>query len=386
MSKWRTVKLGEVCTIVSGTTPKSNVKEYWNGEYNWVTPAELDDDTIYVNETQRKITQMGIKSASLKPFPAGTVILSSRAPIGKVAIAGTEMYCNQGFKNLICSNIIHNKYLFWFLKCHKDYLNSLGKGATFKEISKKIVEQISVPLPAKGKQYKIAYVLDATSDLLSLRKQRLAELNKLIQSVFYEMFDRLSRNSKGWEIKTLSEICSLITDGTHQTPTYSDSGYIFLSSKNVTSGKIDWVNTKFIPEWLHDKLYEHIKPQRNDVLLAKNGTTGVAALVDRDCVFDIYVSLALLRPKTCVDPIYFLHAINSPASKRQFNEGLKGIGVPNLHLSVIKGVKILVPPLFLQTRFAAVVQKIEEQKAIVQRSIDETQSLFDSLMSTYFDD
>lgn len=138
----------------------------------------------------------------------------------------------------------------------------------------------------------------------------------------------------------LNDICELITDGTHQTPTYSDNGYIFLSSKNVTNGIIDWENVKYIPEKLHKKLYERIAPKIGDILLAKNGTTGIAALVDKNIIFDIYVSLALLRPKENILPEYLLWAINNPYTKRKFQANLKGIGVPNLHLSSIKETEI----------------------------------------------
>ena len=99
-------RLGDICEIVSGTTPKSSHPEYWGGGINWVTPAELTDDSDIIYETQRKITEQAVAESGLKIFPAGTVLLSSRAPIGKVAIAGIEMCCNQGFKNLICSDVI----------------------------------------------------------------------------------------------------------------------------------------------------------------------------------------------------------------------------------------------------------------------------------------
>ena len=153
-------RLGDICTIVSGTTPKSSIPEYWDGDINWITPAELNDDSYIINESVRKITDRAVKESSLKSFPAGTVILSSRAPIGKVAIAGTEMYCNQGFKNLICSDKINNRYLYWFLKCNTEYLNSLGRGATFKEISKGIVENIEINLPPLNQQIYIARIFE----------------------------------------------------------------------------------------------------------------------------------------------------------------------------------------------------------------------------------
>lgn len=142
----------------------------------------------------------------------------------------------------------------------------------------------------------------------------------------------------------LCDICEFITDGTHQTPKYCESGgYIFLSSKDVTSHRIDWANAKRIPGSLHEKLYSRLAPRKNDVLLAKNGTTGVAAIVDRDEIFDVYVSLAVLRPKAEIFPEYLLYAINSPICKRQFDAGLKGVGVPNLHLNVIRETEISVP-------------------------------------------
>ena len=129
-----------------GHDSESTQPEYWDGDLNWVTPAELTDESDIIYESQRKITQQAVNDSSLKSFPEGTVLLSSRAPIGKVAIAGTEMYSNQGFKNLICSERVYNRYLYHFLKGKTAYLNSLGRGATFKEISKSIVENIEIPL------------------------------------------------------------------------------------------------------------------------------------------------------------------------------------------------------------------------------------------------
>ncbi len=168
---------------------------------------------------------------------------------------------------------------------------------------------------------------------------------------------------ENWEWCNLEQICEFITDGTHQTPKYSESGYIFLSSKNVTTGKINWEEIKYISEELHNILYKRVSPKLDDILLAKNGTTGVAAIVDKDIIFDIYVSLAILRPfKKYINSKYLLHIINSSTTKNQFNKGLKGIGVPNLHLEQIRKVIFPLPPLSEQRR---IVEKIEELLALV---------------------
>ena len=179
----------------------------------------------------------------------------------------------------------------------------------------------------------------------------------------------------------LKELCEFITDGTHQTPEYcGNDGVIFLSSKDVTERKINWDSVKYIPNALHEKLCKRLKPRKNDILLAKNGTTGVAAIVDRDEIFDVYVSLAVLRPLNVVYPKYLLYAINSPVVKRQFDAGLKGVGVPNLHLSVIKETWINVVKKEGQQKVCKVLDKIEK---IIELKKQELQ-LLDELIKARF--
>ena len=145
--KFEFKQIGEVTKIVTGTTPDTKDVENWNGGINWITPAEIKEDTLYIYETERKITEKGQKSKSLTLMPKGTVIFSTRAPIGKTAIAGIEMCCNQGFKNCICSININNIYLYYVLKNNTIYFNNLGTGATFKELSKRVFEKVKIAVP-----------------------------------------------------------------------------------------------------------------------------------------------------------------------------------------------------------------------------------------------
>ena len=164
---------------------------------------------------------------------------------------------------------------------------------------------------------------------------------------------------KGWEWTRLQNISSILTDGTHKTPQYCDNGYIFLSSKNVTSGKIDWENITYIPKSLHEELYKRLAPAKGDILLAKNGTTGVAAIVDKDVVFDIYVSLALIRiTNSLIESKYILSVIGSKYIQEYFTNSLKGIGVPNLHLEHIRKTFIPIPPYKEQLKIVEVMDKI----------------------------
>jgi len=176
---------------------------------------------------------------------------------------------------------------------------------------------------------------------------------------------------EGWEWARLKSICEPISDGTHQTPKYTDEGYIFLSSKNVTSGYIDWQNVMYISESLHNKLYERIAPQKNDILLAKNGTTGVAALVDKDYIFDIYVTLALIRTIGYqVHPKYILCVFASNTTQYYFKKSLKGIGVPNLHLEQIRETLVPVPPKNEQVKIYEAVENLNRFIEMVEASLN----------------
>ena len=189
---------------------------------------------------------------------------------------------------------------------------------------------------------------------------------------------------KGWVWTILPELCIIpITDGTHQTPTYTDKehGIPFISSKDVTGQRINWDNVKYITKELHEELYRRIAPQKDDILLAKNGTTGVAAIVEDSRVFDIYVTLAVIRPSQNIYPRYLYQVINSNFCKEQFNNHLTGIGLPNLHLVDIKKTIIPLPPFAEQQRIVAEIEKwfalideIEHSQTDLQSVIKQTKS------------
>ena len=193
---------------------------------------------------------------------------------------------------------------------------------------------------------------------------------------------------KGWGWTTLPELCVLpITDGTHQTPTYTDkaNGIPFLSSKDVTSQKIDWTNIKYITKDLHEILYKRIAPQKNDILLAKNGTTGVAAIVEDERVFDIYVTLAVIRPSNFIDPKFLLYIINSVFCKKQFNDHLTGIGLPNLHLTDIKKTIIPVPPYKEQVKIVDTINRLFKWIDVVDKGRLNTNELISQTKAKILD-
>lgn len=242
-----------------------------------------------------------------------------------------------------------------------------------------------IPVYDNAEQLEIVRRLDAVSALIVKNRAQINALDDIVKSRFVEMFGTI--DDTPFETATIQELCEPIKDGTHQTPTYAEGpedGVAFLSSKDVATGKIDWSRIKYIVPELHEELRRRVAPRRGDILLAKNGTTGICAIVDTDRIFDLYVTLALLRPIDGVNSYYLWAAVNSDRTKVQFDSRLKGVGVPNLHLKEIKQTLVVKPPLALQQEFASFVAQVDKSKFAVQQAIEQLETLKASLMQKYF--
>lgn len=377
---WEYKKLGEVCEVVSGSTPKTNVPEYWGEGHYWVTPAELNDTIVYIDKTERQITDEALTKTKLRLLPVGTVLLSSRAPIGKVAITKTEMYCNQGFKNCICSDSIYNKYLFYFLRLKKEYLNSLGRGATFKEISKSIVESISIPLPPKSTQLTIVSELDKINELVRLKKEQLKDYDNLAQSIFYEMFGDPVENDKGWEVKKLGKVGQIVTGTTPST-----------NEESNWNGNINWVT----PAELGTQLYYGETIRRISTNAAKKLTlmpVGTVLLSTRAPIG----KLAITKVPMCCNQgfkniiccqdlnnifLYFYLLLTMDKIKAMG----RGATFKEVSKQAISHYLVPLPPLPLQHLFAKRIEQIEHQKSEVAKAITDLETLLASRMQYWFE-
>lgn len=380
-------KLGEVCTIVSGSTPKTSVTSYWDGNIKWITPAELNEDTFYIMDSVRHITEEGKEKTGLSYLPTGTVILSSRAPIGKTAIAGCKMCCNQGFKNLICSDAIYNEYLYFFLKSKTDYLNSLGRGATFKEISKSIVENIEIPLPEVNQQKEIAEKFKKLEQLISLRKQQLAKLDELVKARFVEMFGDPVSNPKHWKTAFLLDIG------------YCKNGMNFHKGDSGVDihclGVGDFKNRTMIQN-VEDlpfvSLNELPDPEYllrdNDIIFVRSN--GNKELVGR-CLAIYPGSIPVTYSGFCIryrltstniDTPYLLQVLKTDSIRKKMTG--RGANIQNLNQQTLSQLLVPIPPLSLQNEFAAFVERVDQQKQTIQQSLEKLELMKKVLMQEYF--
>ena len=380
------VKLGEVCEIVTGSTPKSTNPDYWNGEYKWITPAEISDDDFIIVDTQRKISKLGIEKTGLKSFPMGTVLLSSRAPIGKVAIAGCEMYCNQGFKNFICSNEINNEYLYYFLKSRKNFLNNLGRGATFKELSKSIISNIEFILPSYDVQCTQTQNLKMIDNLIYLRKKVIKEYHILVKSRFNEMFGDISK----FDVERLNNSVKEMFIGPFGSSLKNDyfvskeKAYCMVYEQKHAIKKTMNLETRYVDE----KKYKELKRfsiYGGDIIVSCRGTIGEIFQVPNNAPLGImHPSIMKIRlDNSKYNPIFFKFMLSDYMDIEKIKS--KGSGVKMaITASELGKIGFPLPPLSLQNEFADFVAQVDKSQFAIQKSLEELETLKKSLMQEYF--
>lgn len=368
-------KLGDICEIVSGSTPKTSIDEYWDGDVKWITPAELNDDSYIISDSARKITELAVKKTGLTSFPEGTVILSSRAPIGKVAIAGCEMYCNQGFKNLICSDKIINKYLYWFLKRNIHFLNSLGRGATFKEISKAIVSEIEINVPEIEQQKKVVEILEKVSGIIARRKKELSALDDLIKARFVELFGNPIKNEKHWETFKLGECLKCIDNGksfTCDVQARTGECPAILKLSAVTYGDYRPEENKAL---LDEKQFvESTEVHSGDLLFTRKNTpelVGMAAYVYNTPNHLMMPDLIFrLVPNERMTAIFLWQLINN----REFRPVIQSIAggsaksMSNISKERLNNISVICPPINEQIRLNEMINQVNKSKVAILKN------------------
>ena len=384
---WPFATIGEVCEVVSGATPKTGKPEFWDGNVPWVTPKDLSElGQKHLSDTPRQITKAGLKSCAARMLPAQSVLFSSRAPIGLVAINTLPVCTNQGFKSLVPRfDLVSPDFLFWWLKTQEKHIQSKGRGATFKEVSKKIVEDLQIPFPPLTEQKRIAGILDAADALRAKRREALAQFGTLLQSTFLDMFGDPVTNPMGWEKPLLEDLCEKVIDCPHSTPRWSGSGVICLRTSNLGNGEWNWADTRFVTEEDYTERTRRSEILQNDIVLSREGTVGVLALVDEGMRLCMGQRLVQLRVNDSqLDPKFLLNLLLHDLAPERLSRLIAGSTSKHLNVKELRKLPVLLPPLDIQHRFAAIVESVEHQKASQRAHLAELDTLFASLQSRAF--
>lgn len=381
MNKWPIVALKDCVRVVGGATPKSDNPNYWGGNIPWTTPKDLSDlDDKFLSDTPRKITAQGLKSCSAELLPSNSILFSSRAPIGHVAINTVPMATNQGFKSLVPGPRVFSGFLYWWLKCRRAQLELLGNGATFKELSKAIVERIEVPLPPLDEQKRIAEILDHADDLRRKRRQAIELLNQLGHAIFYEMFGDPNMNSGNWPIATVGEFTDCIVPGRDKPKSFT--------------GDIPWITTSEIAHLdytsaQHAKAglsYHEVREVRarvipaNSVIMTCVGDLGKISIAGEPMVINQQLHSFQCGPN--VEPIFLMFILSHRQS--WMTKMATQTTLPYMNKAICNSVPIFVPPLHLQKAFSARISLLADTRKPMRAEADKFEDLAQALQHRAF--
>mgnify|MGYP001942264881 CR=1 FL=1 len=380
---WPMVALSSIAEVVTGNTPSKTDDSFFGGEIPFVTPGELD--LGYVESAKQTLTEKGAEVVA-RLIPKNSVMVCCIGSLGKVGISSVPVVTNQQINSLVVDEDLASPlYVYYFCKTLKNVLVDMAPKTTVSIVNKTKFSALEIPLPPLETQKQIAAVLEKADQLRRDCQQMEQELNSLAQSVFIDMFGDPVTNPMGWEMATLGSLCEKITDGTHKTPTYMNEGVKFLSAKNISSGEIDWVNTKYISMEEHESLIKRCNPEVGDVLLAKSGTIGIAAMVNKDIEFSLFESAALIKYKrSLLSAEYVLALLNSESIKQLYRRNTKGNSIKHLHLIDIRSLEVPVPSMDIQKEFEGKIKSLHRLRNDNRSLAVDNDMNFNALMQKAF--
>ena len=355
--RWPKACLGDVAQVVSGATPKSSVDHYWDGDIPWITPADLSKlEGKEVSATSRRITQAGLSSCSSRILPPRSVLFSSRAPIGHVAINTVPMATNQGFKSFVPDReILSPDFLYWWLKSNKEYLQSLGRGATFKEVSKEIVASIEIPLPPLEEQRRIAAILDKAGNLRQHANGQLCHAKDLLVSLFIETIGEPLQNPHDWSTLPLAEAVQAGTDVTYgivQAGEEFPDGIPYIRTGDIVDGEIDVSALRHTDPAIASRFIRSTV-RTGEIIMSIRATVGTTAVVP-PCLdgANLTQGTARVAPGKNVNGVYLLQYLRMPSTQAWIQKQVKGATFREITLARLRELPVLIPPMAIQDKFA----------------------------------
>lgn len=342
---WQTKTIGEVCEVVNGGTPKTGVKEFWDGVNLWITPAEMGKlASPYVCKTARQITDKGIGNSSTKLMPLMSIILSSRAPIGHLVINIEPMAFNQGCKGLIPNKSLHYKYLYYYLFSKVDLLNSLGTGTTFKELSGGKLKEVLIPLAPLPEQQCIVTILDEALEGIATAtanaKKNLANARELFESYLQSVF---TNKGEGWIETTIGEKIRFI-DYRGKTPQKTENGLRLITAKNLKMGYLQDEPMEYVSPETYDTWMTRGIPRFGDVLFTTEAPlANVAQLDTRDKVVFAQRIIIMQTEPSLLDSTFLKYMLLSQPIQQSIHNKGTGATVKGIKASLLKTIEISFP-------------------------------------------
>ncbi|MEI8396779.1 MAG: restriction endonuclease subunit S [Rhodospirillaceae bacterium] len=364
---WEVCALKRMFQVMGGSTPKSEHEAFWDGDVVWITPADLGQLSGFsIYGSSRQITQDGLASCGTTLVPCGSIVLSTRAPIGYIGIADVSLCTNQGCKALVPSSGAISRFYAYLFSVVSEELNIRGRGATFLELSADALGAFVLCAPSVSEQSAIAAFLDRETGkidaLVAEQEKLIALLTEKRRAVISHAVTKglnpaapmkdsgiewLGEVPAHWTVVSLKHLVSNpIIDGPHETPMKCDEGIPFVSAESVSQGFINFEKMwGYISPDDHEQYSKRYSPKRGDILLVKLGaTTGTTALVETDDDFNIWVPLAAIRLSIGIIPKFILHVLRSNSLMVAYELNWTYGTQQTLGLRTISNLRIPLPP------------------------------------------
>ena len=367
---WVACEIGDVAKVVGGSTPPS--KDLTNfaaqGGMPWITPADLSGyKNVYISQGTRNLSDKGLAACSAAKMPPGSVLFSSRAPVGYVAIASTEVTTNQGFKSFVLPDSIDSRFVYYYLRHIKPVAEMMATGTTFKELSGSAAARLPFVLAPLNEQKRIADKLDKLLARVDACRERLDRVPQILkrfrQAVLAAATSgalteewRETHKTAEWNTVQLSKVCQTINDGDHQAPPQTESGISFITISAINDGRLRLDKaSRFVPSTYYEQLKPARKPSVGDILFSVTGSIAIPALVDISEPFTFQRHIAILKPDlTRISSKFLLYSLGTESIKDQ-------------SLAVATGTAQLTIPLSGLRVFTIGLPSKDEQHAIVRR-------------------
>lgn len=383
---WKKVKLGDLCDMNSGGTPRRNNPDYYNGNIPWAKISDIESANGFIKTTEEKISIEALQSIGNRIFPKGTLLLAMYGSVGKTAITGIEMSTNQAILGIRPKDEskIYLPYLKYWFHFIKESLMHRAVGGTLQNISLGIVKELQISLPPLAIQQKIAAILDQADALRKKDRQLLAKYDELLQAVFYDMFGDPVKNEKGWDILMFSEVGSLDRGVSKHRPR---------NAKELLGGPYPLIQTGDIANsegYIREFKSTYSEIGLKQSKLWKEGTLCITiaaniaktGILTFDACFPDSVVGFIPNKKTNVEFIQLWLSHLQEMLEATAPESAQ----KNINLEILRNLSLPVPPIELQNQFAQITQQIQQQKQKVRKQIDQSENLFQSLLQQAFNE
>ncbi|MDY2882241.1 MAG: restriction endonuclease subunit S [Romboutsia timonensis] len=371
--EWESKKLGDVAQIVGGGTPSTTESGYWNGNIPWFTPTEIKLQK-FVSMSERTITEEGLKKSSAKILPKGTVLLTTRASLGDMAIASQDVTTNQGFQSIIAGNNINNEFIYYLQPKLKRYCYKNASGSTFLEISKNNIEKFKFNMPSLEEQEKIASFFSLIDKKISLQSEKVEMLKEYKNGMMQKIFSRelrfkddSGRDYPEWKEKKLGQIVNKKKKG--KNPIYSEKGNVLLNNEYMENN----INITYVEN--------EVDINKEDILILWDGSqagkmyTGFTGVLG-----STFVAITLDR-YNCNKFIYQQLKYNLEKIQVAWREGS---GIPHVAKDFIENFKIIVPVLEEQRKISDLFEKMDTKLKKEQEKLDSLNEYKKGLLQQMF--